>query len=94
MHTAFSRDTIGKKVYVQDLIAVENDAYQNLVEQPGMLYVCGNRNLPRPLRESLKISFARGIKSAMAVDENQAVAKASKVVEELYIHGLAQQEVW
>ena len=92
LHTAFSRDTVGKKVYVQDLVAIQDDAYQNLVQRQGMLYVCGNRNLPKPLMESLKKSFARGIVVASANDK--AMANASKALEDMYIHGSAQQEVW
>jgi sulfite reductase (NADPH) flavoprotein alpha-component len=93
LHTAFSRDTVGKKVYVQDLVAVQDDAYVNLVKNSGMLYVCGNRNLPKPLMKSLEKSFAEGLK-ATATDEQQAVQEASKAVEDLYVHGSAQQEVW
>lgn len=93
LHTAFSRDTVGKKVYVQDLVAIQDDAYVNLIKNSGMLYICGNRNLPKPLMESLKKSFAQGLKST-ATDEQQAVLEASKAVEDLYVHGSAQQEVW
>ena len=92
LHTAFSRDTVGKKVYVQDLVAIQDDAYQNLVQSPGMLYVCGNRNLPKPLMESLKKSFARGMECASG--NGEVMADASKAVEDMYIHGSAQQEVW
>jgi cytochrome P450/NADPH-cytochrome P450 reductase len=93
LHTAFSRDTVGKKVYVQDLVAVQDDAYVNLVKSSGMLYVCGNRNLPKPLMKSLEKSFAEGLK-ATVIDEQQAMQEASKAVEDLYVHGSAQQEVW
>lgn len=89
LHTAFSRDTIGKKVYVQDLVAITDDAYHNLFEHKGMLYVCGNRNLPKPLMESVQQSFARGMKLATPGSDS-----ASKAVEDLYVHGFAQQEVW
>eukprot|EP00956_Cyclotella_meneghiniana_P000944 scaffold1128_cov25-Cyclotella_meneghiniana.AAC.3 len=92
LHTAFSRDTAGKKVYVQDLVAVQKDAYCNLVESPGMLYICGNRNLPKPLMESLKKSFALGMKPDMPEITKQW--KSSKAVEDLFVHGSAQQEVW
>lgn len=88
LHTAFSRDTAGRKVYVQDLVAVQEDAYQHLLRKPGMLYVCGNRNLPKPLRMSLKESFAHG-----KTDEESS-AEAAKAVEDLFVHGRAQQEVW
>lgn len=92
LHTAFSRDTVGKKVYVQDLVAIQDDAYLNLVKSPGMLYVCGNRNLPKPLMESLRKSFATGMKAVAG--EEQAATNASKAVEDMYVHGSAQQEVW
>lgn len=88
LHTAFSRDTAGKKVYVQDLVAKTDDAYHLLLEQEGMLYVCGNRNLPGPLQESLKACFARGKTDPASVEE------ACKAVEDLFVHGRAQQEVW
>jgi len=93
LHTAFSRDIAGKKVYVQDLVAAQDDAYLNLLERPGMLYVCGNRNLPKPLMESLKECFARGMKPSIP-EINQCMANASKAVEDMYVHGFAQQEVW
>ena len=88
LHTAFSRDIVGKKVYVQDLVAITDDAFVNLFGNPGMLYVCGNRNLPGPLRESLMESFKRGsTDSSFREDAEQAVA-------DLFVHGRAQQEVW
>ena len=88
LHTAFSRDTVGKKVYVQDLIAITDDAYKHLLENQGMLYVCGNRNLPKPLQKSLKDSFAQGRADTKSIEE------AAKAAEDLFIHGRAQQEVW
>jgi sulfite reductase alpha subunit-like flavoprotein len=88
LHTAFSRDTVGKKVYVQDLVAVTDDAYKYLLERQGMLYVCGNRNLPRPLQSSLRESFAQGKKDSRSIED------ATKAVEDLFVHGRAQQEVW
>lgn len=88
LHTAFSRDTAGKKVYVQDLVAITDDAYKYLLERQGMLYVCGNRNLPKPLQKSLKASFAQGKVNKESAEE---VAKA---VEDLFVHGRGQQEVW
>mmetsp|Transcript_35708 Transcript_35708/g.66129 ORF Transcript_35708/g.66129 Transcript_35708/m.66129 type:complete len:1110 (+) Transcript_35708:49-3378(+) len=88
LHTAFSRDMVGKKVYVQDLIAATDDAYKYLLQNKGMLYVCGNRNLPKPLQQSLKVSFAQG-----RVDK-KSTEEAAKAVENLFVHGRAQQEVW
>lgn len=88
LHTAFSRDTIGKKVYVQDLISVTDDARKNLLENKGMLYICGNRNLPKPLQRSLKVCFAQGKTDPKSIEE------ADKAVEEMFVYGRAQQEVW
>ncbi|KAL7544095.1 hypothetical protein ACHAXR_013545 [Thalassiosira sp. AJA248-18] len=88
LHTAFSRDTVGKKVYVQDLVAITEDAYNHLLKNQGMLYVCGNRSLPKPLQNSLKVSFARGMADETSIEE------AAKAVEDLFVHGRAQQEVW
>ena len=89
LHTAFSRDNPNKKVYVQDLIARSDDARQLLLERSdGMLYVCGNRNLPKPLQKSLIVSFSQN-------SENPDDIKlATKAVEDMFVHGRAQQEVW
>ena len=88
LHTAFSRDVIGKKTYVQDLVAVNNDIRETLLKKKGLLYVCGNRNLPEPLRKSLVESFANG-----KTDEKSR-SEARLAVEDMFIHGRAQQEVW
>lgn len=89
LHVAFSRDNPKKKVYVQDLVAITDDARLLLRERSdGLLYVCGNRNLPGPLQEALKQSFSKHSK-----DEKELRA-AADVVEELYIKSRAQQEVW
>jgi homodimeric pyruvate:ferredoxin (flavodoxin) oxidoreductase len=88
LHAAFSRDDPSKKVYVQDLVAITDDARQLLREQNGMMYVCGNRNLPKPLQDALVKSFSK-----QSEDENEK-AEARKVVEDLYVRGRAQQEVW
>eukprot|EP01083_Nonionella_stella_P013027 36773_1 len=88
LHTAFSRDMVGKKVYVQDLVAATDDAYKYLLGNRGMLYVCGNRNLPGPLQKSLRRCFAQG------KEDRKSIEEASKAVEDLFVHGRAQQEVW
>ena len=89
LHAAFSRDDPKKKVYVQDLIGATDDARLFLRENPeGMLYVCGNRNLPKPLQENLVKSFS------MHSEDKSEIAEAEAVVEQLYIRGRAQQEVW
>jgi sulfite reductase alpha subunit-like flavoprotein len=89
LHTAFSRDDPNKKVYVQDIVGSTDDARRLLLEQPdGMLFVCGNRNLPKPLQDALVKSFSNGS------NDEKLVEFASKAMEDLYIHGRAQQEVW
>ena len=88
LHTAFSRDVIGKKTYVQDLVAGSNDVREALLEKKGLLYVCGNRSLPEPLRNALVESFAYG-----KTDET-SLSDARLAVEEMFIHGRSQQEVW
>jgi sulfite reductase alpha subunit-like flavoprotein len=86
LHAAFSRDQ-RVKIYVQDLIGKTEDSRHLLLDRPdGLLYVCGNRNLPKPLQENLIKTFSRGDEKD---PENVAAA-----VEELYIRGRAQQEVW
>lgn len=88
LHAAFSRDDPKKKVYVQDLVAKTDDARLLLRERPGMLYICGNRNLPKPMQSAMIQSFTQHSKDA------EEVRKATADVEDMYIHGRAQQEVW
>lgn len=70
------------------LVGITDDARQLLRKDNGLMYVCGNRQLPKPLQEALVKSFSKDSKDA---DEIKA---ASEVVEQLYIQGRAQQEVW
>jgi pyruvate dehydrogenase (NADP+) len=89
LHTAFSRDDRTKKVYVQDLVSATDDARRLLRDTTnGMLYVCGNRGLPRPLQQALVKSFASN--STDSVD----LENAGTAVDNLFVHGRAQQEVW
>jgi cytochrome P450/NADPH-cytochrome P450 reductase len=89
LYTAFSRDNPTKKVYVQDLVGTTDDARYLLRDDAhGRLYVCGNRNIPKPLQEALVQSFSKGSR-----DEKEVEA-ARAAMEDLYIHGRAQQEVW
>lgn len=90
LHSAFSRDDpSGKKVYVQDLVAKTDDARQLLREnKKGLIYVCGNRQLPGPLQEALVQSFSKH-----STDEKE-LKEARADMEDLYIHSRAQQEVW
>jgi sulfite reductase alpha subunit-like flavoprotein len=89
LHAVFSRDDPKKKVYVQDAVGMTDDARLLLRDDPnGLLYVCGNRQLPKPLQEALVKSFSNDSKDAAEIEA------ASKVMEDLYITGRAQQEVW
>lgn len=89
LHTAFSRDNPNKKVYVQDLVGITDDARLFLRErEDGLLYVCGNRQLPKPLQEALVRSFSQHS------EDPKEIEAASEAMENLYIHGRAQQEVW
>ncbi len=89
LHPAFSRDDPKKKVYVQDLVGQTDDARLLLKETTdGMMYVCGNRNLPKPLQEALVKSFSKWS------EDPAEVACATAAMEELYIKNRAQQEVW
>jgi sulfite reductase alpha subunit-like flavoprotein len=89
LHAAFSRDDPSKKVYVQDLVAVTDDARLLLRETSnGLLYVCGNRQLPKPLQNALVRSFSKHS------DDEKEIASASEAMESLYLQSRAQQEVW
>jgi pyruvate dehydrogenase (NADP+) len=89
LHTAFSRDDPSKKVYVQDLVGQSDDARRLLRDDDsGLMYVCGNRQLPKPLQEALVRSFSRGS------DDPAEIEAAAKDMENLYLRGRAQQEVW
>lgn len=89
LHAAFSRDDPKQKIYVQDLVGMTDDARLLLREKEnGMLYACGNRQLPKPLQDALVRSFSK-------FSENpDEIAKATAAMEDLYIKGRAQQEVW
>jgi sulfite reductase alpha subunit-like flavoprotein len=89
LHTAFSRDNPDKKVYVQDLVAETDDARRLLLEPPnGMLYVCGNRGLPKPLQDALVKAFSQS-----STDPTE-IERAKSAMEFMFVHGRAQQEVW
>lgn len=58
LRTAFSRDDPKKKVYVQNIVANEPELnFEYLVKQKGSMYVCGSREMPKPVQNSLKKSF-------------------------------------
>ncbi len=89
LHVAFSRDDPSQKVYVQDLVGQTDDARLLLREtEIGMMYVCGNRNLPKPLQEALVKSFSKWS------DDPKEIESAQAAVEQLYLKNRAQQEVW
>jgi sulfite reductase alpha subunit-like flavoprotein len=87
LNVAFSRDDPNNRVYVQHLVEQDVECYKQLVEKKGMLYVCGNRNLPKPLQGALVKCF---MKANPELDEAGAKAK----MEEMFVKGRAQQEVW
>jgi len=60
---------------------------ENLLQRKGLLYVCGNRNLPEPLRKSVVESFA-------GKNDEKSRSEAILAMEEMFTHGRAQQEVW
>lgn len=69
---AFSRDDPKKKVYVQDLIKMdEKMMYDYLVVQKGSMYCCGSRSFIKPVQESLKHCFmkAGGLTAEQAENE-------------------------
>lgn len=89
LHVAFSRDDPKKKIYVQDLVGQTEDARLLLRETTdGMMYVCGNRQLPKPLQEALVKSFSKWS------DGPKEIETATVDMEQLYIKNRAQQEVW
>ncbi|KAL3914603.1 MAG: hypothetical protein SGARI_000035 [Bacillariaceae sp.] len=89
LHTAFSRDDPSKKVYVQDLVGQSDDARLLLRDTwDGMMYVCGNRNLPKPLQDALVKSFSKWS------DDPKEIESAKTAMTKLYIKNRAQQEVW
>lgn len=88
LHAAFSRDT-NKKVYVQDLVGQTDDARLLLHDtEDGMMYVCGNRNLPKPLQQALVKSFSKWS------DDPNEIEKSSAAMQQMFIKGRIQQEVW
>lgn len=53
-HTAFSRDTKGKKVYVQDLLQQQESEVMDLMESSGCrFYICGSATMARGVVDSL-----------------------------------------
>lgn len=89
LYTAFSRDDPKKKVYVQDLVLKTDDARLLLLEtDDGIMYVCGNRNLPKPLQKALVKSFSK------RSDDPKEIEIANSAMKKMYIKNRIQQEVW
>jgi len=70
LYTAFSRDDPKKKVYVQDAVRMDPKiVYEYLVKQKGSMYVCGSREMPKPVQNSLKWCFMQNGMSEKDADE-------------------------
>jgi sulfite reductase alpha subunit-like flavoprotein len=70
-------------------VASTDDAYRLLFqkeEQEGRLYICGNRNLPKPLQEALVASYRHATLAE--------AAPAALQIQNLYLQGRVNQEVW
>eukprot|EP01001_Neometanema_parovale_P005739 NODE_214_length_2924_cov_217.461264_g199_i0.p1 GENE.NODE_214_length_2924_cov_217.461264_g199_i0~~NODE_214_length_2924_cov_217.461264_g199_i0.p1 ORF type:complete len:864 (-),score=214.69 NODE_214_length_2924_cov_217.461264_g199_i0:240-2831(-) len=87
LRTAFSRDDGKKKVYVQDLVKQDPDLLHDLlVKQGGSMYVCGSRQMPKPVENSLKHCFMTA--GQMSADE------AEKHIISMYTTGKYNIESW
>jgi sulfite reductase alpha subunit-like flavoprotein len=87
LRTAFSRDDPKKKVYVQDLVKQDPELlYDLLVKQKGSVYVCGNRNMPKPVQNSIQYCFTKG--------GNMTDKQAEDYVVEMYTTGRFNIESW
>jgi len=87
LRTAFSRDDPKKKVYVQDLVRLDPELlYDLLFKQKGYVYVCGNRNMPKPVQKSIQYCLEKGGK----MTEKQA----EDYVVEMYTTGRFNIESW
>ena len=87
LRTAFSRDDPKKKIYVQDLVKKDPQLlYDLLVKQKGSVYVCGNRNMPKPVQNSIKFCLMEGGK----MTEKQA----EDFIVEMYTTGRFNIESW
>jgi len=87
LRTAFSRDDPKKKIYVQDLVKKDPEMlYDLLVNQKGSVYVCGNRNMPKPVQNSIKHCF---VQSGKMTDK-----QAEDYIVEMYTTGRFNIESW
>jgi NADPH-ferrihemoprotein reductase len=87
LRVAFSRETVGKKVYVQHLLADHSEETWKLLEQEGAyVYVCGAVKMGQDVAEALnKIVSAHG-----NLSHDEAKAYLSKMSAE----GRFVQELW
>ncbi|KAK5137929.1 hypothetical protein LTR08_006698 [Meristemomyces frigidus] len=86
--TAFSRDLIQPKQYVQDLIRLNAASLHDaLVEKRGKVYVCGSSgNMPKSVREALV--------DVLAVDGTVMKEEAEAYLDEMEKGGRYKQETW
>jgi hypothetical protein len=89
LHVFVQTNNIFSLALLTQLVGRTDDARRLLLDDvDGRMYVCGNRNLPKPLQDALVLSFSNNSKHP------NEIAAAAKAVEDLYIRGRAQQEVW
>jgi sulfite reductase alpha subunit-like flavoprotein len=70
LFTAFSRDDPKKKVYVQDIVRSDPElVHRYLVKDQGSMYVCGSREMPKPVQNSLKFCFMENGMSEKEADD-------------------------
>lgn len=87
LQTAFSRDDPKKKIYVQHLLERDPEATPMMApDGDALLYLCGNRGLPKGVQKAITGHFQTIGKKTP--DEAKAI------MENLFVKGRAQQEVW
>jgi homodimeric pyruvate:ferredoxin (flavodoxin) oxidoreductase len=74
LRCAFSRDNPKAKVYVQDLVKMDEQMmYDYLVVQKGSMFCCGSRSFIKPVQESLKHCFMKAGKMTAEQAENEII---------------------
>lgn len=87
LRTAFSRDDPSKKVYVQNLVAMDTEMiYDYLVVQKGSMYCCGSRSFIQPVQDSLKKCFMEAGK--------MTPEQAEEYIVEMFTTGRYNIEAW
>lgn len=87
LHTAFSREIAGKKIYVQHLLQKNGDELINILNKKGVLYVCGDaKNMAKDVRAAIVEIL---IKCA-----SHSAESANCYVEELERNGRYIQDIW